>query len=231
MNTKSAFLMKSILISSLCLLSTECLQARSYYEPVNPNFDASMVADAIPKDEPKSRYGNPAHYTVFGKKYHVLNSAKNYSKEGVASWYGPKFNHRRTSSGEEYDMYQMTAANKELPLPTYAQVTNLENGKSVTVKINDRGPFKKGRIIDLSYAAAKKLEMTKKGTARVRVTAIDPSTYYPTHSDTSAARTADIRTTPHSNHAAKSIPQPYYAAAPNYSSNNMPAVELTRYVE
>lgn len=175
-NMKTRMIKTSILTTTFCLLLAISNKSIAYYESVDPYFDADRVVDAIPRAEPKSRYGNPEQYTVFGKKYHVLNSAANYSKEGVASWYGPGFHHRKTSSGEEYDMYQMTAANKELPLPTYARVTNLENGKSVTVKINDRGPFKKDRIIDLSYAAAKKLDMDQKGTARVRVTAIDPNT-------------------------------------------------------
>lgn len=166
------------IVGTLCLLLTACrTTTNEYYDPVDLNFDANSVINATPKAEPLSRYGNPAQYEVFGHQYHVLDSSLGYQKEGIASWYGPKFNHKRTSSGEEYDMYQMTAANKELPLPTYALVSNMENGKSVIVKINDRGPFKDERIIDLSYAAAKKLDMTKKGTAYVSVTAIDPTTW------------------------------------------------------
>jgi len=135
-------------------------------------IDWSQVKDARPRHEPKSPYGNPDSYEQFGKKYVVLASAENYQKRGVASWYGTKFHGRRTSSGETYDMMKMTAAHKTLPLPSYAKVTNLENGKSIIVKINDRGPFAKGRIIDLSYAAAHRLEMTEKGTARVEVETI-----------------------------------------------------------
>jgi rare lipoprotein A len=171
-----------IIINMLCLLLAACSTTNEeYYEPVDISFDASKVTNALPRVEPLSHYGNPAQYNVFGRQYHVLGSSLGYQREGIASWYGPKFNHKRTSSGEEYDMYQMTAANKELPLPTYALVSNLENGKSVIVKVNDRGPFVNDRIIDLSYAAAKKLDMTQKGTAYVRITAIDPTTWQEEH--------------------------------------------------
>ncbi len=143
------------------------------YRPV----DTSHVKDAIPRVEPKSRYGNPASYVVFGKRYHTLASSKDYQQRGVASWYGTKFHGHRTSSGDTYDMYQMSAAHKTLPLPTYAQVTNLRNGKSVVVKINDRGPFHDNRLIDLSYAAAARLDILGEGTGLVEVTAIDPRTF------------------------------------------------------
>lgn len=139
-----------------------------------PGFDASQVQNAVPRDIPRSRYGNPDHYTVFGRTYHVLNSSRGYDEKGLASWYGTKFHGQRTSSGEAYDMYKMTAAHKTLPLPTFARVTNLQNGRSVVVKINDRGPFHANRIIDLSYAAAMKLGVVKTGTAMVEVQAIDP---------------------------------------------------------
>ncbi|MCW8875746.1 MAG: septal ring lytic transglycosylase RlpA family protein [Kangiellaceae bacterium] len=132
-------------------------------------FEWAKVKPIKPKYEPRSRYGNPSSYEQDGKTYRVLASAENYKQRGIASWYGTKFHGRRTSSGESYDMFKLTAAHKTLPLPTYAKVTNLENGKQITVKINDRGPFKKGRIIDLSYAAAHKLGMAKQGTARVEV--------------------------------------------------------------
>ncbi len=137
--------------------------------------DISHVTDAVPRVEPHSRYGNPESYVVFGKRYYVKKSSLNHVERGVASWYGTKFHGRRTSSGEPYDMLAMTAAHKNLPLPTYAEVTNLENGRKIIVKINDRGPFKKGRIIDLSYAAAMKLGIAKAGTGLVEVRTIDPS--------------------------------------------------------
>ena len=128
----------------------------------------------IPRVEPKSKYGNPPSYVVFGKRYYVMDSAKGYVEEGIASWYGTKFHGRPTSSQEPYDMYAMTAAHKSLPLPTYARVTNKQNGRSVIVRINDRGPFHDNRIIDLSYAAATKLGIVEKGTGLVEVRAIDP---------------------------------------------------------
>jgi rare lipoprotein A len=130
--------------------------------------------DAVPRVEPKARYGNMRSYVVFGQTYYPKQSSRGYVERGIASWYGPKFHGRKTSSGERYDMHQMTAAHKTLPLPTYTLVKNLENGRSAVVKVNDRGPFVDDRIIDLSYAAAKKLGVDQKGTARVEVVSIDP---------------------------------------------------------
>jgi rare lipoprotein A len=140
----------------------------------NVVMKASKIKDAEPRVEPKSRGGNASVYTVFGKSYRVLDSAKGFKERGDASWYGKKFHGRDTANGERYDMYQMTAAHKHLPLPSYVKVTNLENGKSTIVRVNDRGPFHGGRIIDLSYAAATKIDMLKKGTARVEIEVIDP---------------------------------------------------------
>lgn len=134
--------------------------------------DVSKIPDAVPRDEPRSKYGNPASYEVFGRRYYTLASSENYVERGKASWYGTKFHGRRTSSGEPYDMYAMTAAHKTLPLPSYAEVTNLENGRKVVVKINDRGPFHDDRLIDLSYSAATKLGIIDKGTGHVEVRAI-----------------------------------------------------------
>jgi len=161
--------------------------------PAHP-VDVSNVANAIPRVEPHSRYGNPESYVVFGQRYFVKKSSLNHVERGIASWYGTKFHGRRTSSGEPYDMLAMTAAHKSLPLPTYAEVTNLENGRKIIVKINDRGPFKKSRIIDLSYAAAIKLGITKAGTGLVEVRAIDPTQALP--APTPAAVTAQTTTTP-----------------------------------
>jgi rare lipoprotein A len=143
--------------------------------PSTLDIKASDVADAAPRNEPLARYGNHSPYEVFGKKYTVLPSSKGYHEKGTASWYGSKFHGRRTSSGEPYDMHLATAAHKSLPLPTYAEVTNLDNGKKVIVKINDRGPFKHDRLIDMSYGAALRLGMTGTGTARVDVRVIDVS--------------------------------------------------------
>lgn len=142
--------------------------------PPHYAVDVSKIPDAKPKVEPLSKLGNQT-YHVFGKKYYVMDSSKNYVERGVASWYGTKFHNRSTSSGEQYDMLAMTAAHKSLPLPTYVEVTNLKNGRKVIVKVNDRGPFEANRIIDLSYAAAKKLDMVGKGTAYVEVRAINPA--------------------------------------------------------
>lgn len=137
--------------------------------------DVSKVPDAVPRVEPRSLAGNRSPYEVLGHTYRVLTSAKGYEARGTASWYGSKFHGYRTSNGEVYDMYSMTAAHKTLPLPTYVRVTNLDNGRKVVVRVNDRGPFHDGRIIDLSYAAAARLGMLGKGTARVQLDAIDPS--------------------------------------------------------
>lgn len=135
-------------------------------------FNAHSVPEAVPKAESRSKYGNPTSYRVGRKRYYVMKDAKGYDKKGYASWYGRKFHGQRTSSRERYDMYSMTAASTTLPIPTYVRVTNLENGRSVVVKVNDRGPFHSRRIIDLSYAAAKQLGYAHKGTAYVQVTAI-----------------------------------------------------------
>jgi rare lipoprotein A len=125
--------------------------------------------------EDKSRYGNRPEYEVFGIRYRVLESSIGYEEEGSASWYGEEFQGRPTSSREPYDMYLMTAAHRTLPLPTYVEVTNLENGRRAVVRVNDRGPFHPDRIIDLSYVAALKLGYVDAGTARVRVRALEPA--------------------------------------------------------
>ena len=136
-----------------------------------------VASGTMLRTEPRSRYGNPSSYFVFGKRYQTLLSSHNFSERGIASWYGEKFHGKRTSSGETYDMYAMTAAHTRLPLPTYVQVTNLKNGKQVTVRVNDRGPFHDNRVIDLSYSAAAKLDMVEEGTSLVEVRAINPLNY------------------------------------------------------
>ena len=133
------------------------------------------IPDAIPKNEYLSPKVNPSSYVVRGKRYRILKSYKNYDKIGIASWYGTKFHGKLTSTGERYNMNGMSAANKELPIPCYAEVTNLNNKRTVIVKINDRGPFVDNRLIDLSYAAAQKLGIVGTGTAKVRVRTIDPN--------------------------------------------------------
>ena len=116
-------------------------------------------------------------YEVFGKRYYVLDSGNGFKQKGIASWYGPKFHGKKTSSGEIYDMYAMSAAHKTLPLPSYLEVKNLENGNKIIVRVNDRGPFHDNRIVDLSYTAAIRLDMIAKGTALVEIRAIDPRTH------------------------------------------------------
>lgn len=162
----------------LVLLLSACSHTPSRYTQRHDSaparhVDVAQIPDAVPRQEPRSRYGNPDSYTVFGKKYHTLKSSSGYVRRGIASWYGTKFHGHRTSSGETYDMYAMTAAHKTLPLPTYARVTNLENGRSVIVKINDRGPFHDNRLIDLSYAAAARLDIMHSGTGKVEIRTLD----------------------------------------------------------
>ncbi|MGB0224810.1 MAG: septal ring lytic transglycosylase RlpA family protein [Marinobacterium sp.] len=147
-------------------------KVRKDFAPDNPP-DVSNVADAVPVDIPYSRGGNRSTYEVWGKSYNVLPSHIGYRAEGIASWYGLKFHGHKTSNGEIYDIYKMSAAHKSLPIPSFAKVTNLDNGKSVVVRVNDRGPFHENRLIDLSYSAAARLEILKQGTGRVRVEAID----------------------------------------------------------
>lgn len=131
--------------------------------------DVAKTPDAVPQEAPLSKSGNPKTYTVFGENYTVMESAAGFRQRGYASWYGKKFHGRKTSSGERYNMYGMTGAHKNLPLPTYVRVTNLGNGKTTVIKVNDRGPFHSERIIDLSYAAAAKLGIIGHGTAMVEI--------------------------------------------------------------
>jgi len=141
-------------------------------------YDVSLVSMetiALPERLIKSNIGNSESYEEFGESYVILESSDGFSEIGIASWYGIDFQGRNTSSGEVYDMYQLTAAHKTLPLPTYVRVDNLDNGQSLVVKVNDRGPFIDGRIIDLSYAAAYRLGVTGPGTANVEITALNPS--------------------------------------------------------
>ena len=136
-------------------------------------LDLASIPDAEPRIEPVKAAGNRSPYMVFGQVYHVLSSAAGYREKGGASWYGIKFHGHKTSNGEVYDMYAMTAAHKTLPIPSYVKVTNLANGRSAIVRVNDRGPFHNDRIIDLSFAAASKLGYVNQGTAQVLVEAID----------------------------------------------------------
>jgi rare lipoprotein A len=137
-------------------------------------IDLSHVPDAVPRVEPRTRAGNKNPYTVLGKTYYLIEDETHYQERGDASWYGKKFHGHKTSNGEVYDMYAMTAAHKTLPIPSYVRVTHLGNHRSVVVRVNDRGPFHPGRIIDLSYAAAQRLGITQTGTGPVEVEIIVP---------------------------------------------------------
>ena len=142
-------------------------------EPDGERVDIAKLVEPEPKPEPRARYGNKSPYSVLGRTYTVLPEAKGYVERGISSWYGAKFHGYMTSSLEPYDMYRFTAAHKSLPLPSWVRVTNLDNGKSVVVRVNDRGPFHENRLIDLSYAAAVRIGVWPKGTGLVEVRAID----------------------------------------------------------
>ncbi len=159
-------------------LTVSLLSACGIYEvkdsaPSNYTKKWDEISDAVPVDVTPSKYGNPETYEVFGKRYYPVDSADGFSEKGIASWYGKKFHGQRTSSGEVYDMYEMTAAHKTLPIPVYVEVSNLDNGRKAIVRVNDRGPFHEGRVIDLSYAAATKLGVAATGTANVSIRVID----------------------------------------------------------
>ena len=154
--------MRVIIASCVILILSAC----SFGVPIGGHQQDSWHSTA------KSKYGNPSSYVVMGQRYYVMDSARGFTQRGIASWYGEPFHGRRTSSGETYNMHAMTAAHKTLPLPVHVRVRNLSNGKSIVVKVNDRGPFLHNRIIDLSYAAAKKLDMVGAGTAEVEIVAL-----------------------------------------------------------
>lgn len=161
-----------------------------------PPADLGAIADAVPRSEPRAAHGNPPFYDVLGRRYLVLASADGYRERGVASWYGPDFHGVATSIGEPYDMYGMTAAHKTLPLPCYVRVTNLRNGRSVVVRVNDRGPFVANRIIDLSYTAAAKLDMLREGTAFVEVRVVSPAAVADAPLNADQTRTASNTSVP-----------------------------------
>lgn len=178
---------------------------------VKPPRRIDDIPDAVPRKEPRSRYGNPANYEVFGRTYRVKRSARGHIERGTASWYGPGFHAERTSSGEPYDMYAMTAAHKTLPIPVYVRVTNLENGRSVVVRVNDRGPFVGDRIIDLSYTAAHKLDMVREGTAPVEIRVIEAGEEAPSASATATASAPAPA-------IAAAVPSPSVAAGIDFNS-------------
>jgi len=179
MTESSGYPAASLRLAAVLFIAV-CVSACAGKGPLEPSDDApsqprdvSDIPNAVPRNEPLSRYGNPASYVVYGKRYYTLPSSSGYQEVGLASWYGTKFHGKRTSSGEPYDLYGMTAAHKTLPLPTYVEVTNLNNDRSVIVKVNDRGPFHDDRLIDLSYTAAVKLDILGHGTGKVEVRAIE----------------------------------------------------------
>ena len=167
-------LLLSLLLSA-CGSAPKSVSKDGVSRHLPPPADMASIPDPTPRDEPLSNYGNPDSYVVFGRRYHTLKDGRGYRERGIASWYGSKFHGRRTSSGEPYDMYAMSAAHKSLPLPCYARVTNLRNNRNVVVRINDRGPFHDNRLIDLSYTAAWKLGIVGEGTGLVEVAVIDPT--------------------------------------------------------
>jgi len=150
------------------MLANSCGRAIRDGEPTAP-IDIKYLKDAVPKPEPLSKMGNSPSYVVAGRRYYTLRSSRGFVQQGIASWYGTAFHGNKTANGETYDMYKMTAAHKTLPLPSYVVGRNLDNDRQITVRVNDRGPFVAGRIIDLSYAAAIKLGMRGSGTARVEI--------------------------------------------------------------
>ena len=161
----------------LCLIISLLLSACTFGVPVGERGAAQVSATPSTR---KSELGNPSSYVVYGRRYYVLDSADGFVQRGIASWYGTKFHGRRTSSGEVYNMHDMTAAHKTLPLPVYVHVKNLDNGRSTVVRVNDRGPFIHGRIIDLSYAAARKLGVNGPGTANVEISVVKQGQNRPT---------------------------------------------------
>jgi len=169
----------TLILLSLFLIIAGCGGVEPQDGPPRKAPDLSNVRDAVPRVEPKSKYGNPRSYEVFGNRYYTLSSSRGYVERGIASWYGKKFHGRRTSNGETFNMYAMTAAHTTLPLPTYLAVTNLKNHRRVVVRANDRGPFHANRILDLSYAAASKLGILANGTGFVEIRAIEPGAPLP----------------------------------------------------
>lgn len=191
---------KNIFLLILVILLSACGTTHRRYSQLQDSaptyhIDINKIPNATPKVEPLSKHANPSKYTVLGHTYYVLKSPYGYDETGIASWYGMKFHAHRTSTGENYDVAGMTAANKVLPLPCYAKVTNLKNGKQVIVKVNDRGPFHQNRIIDLSYVAAAKLGIWPKGTGLVRVQTIDPRTWH--QATTTHVSTVPVKGQPH----------------------------------
>ncbi|MGH8191078.1 MAG: septal ring lytic transglycosylase RlpA family protein [Rhodanobacteraceae bacterium] len=157
------------------LPQSERYRERNDSTPNIAGIDFNAIPEPVPEALPRSRYGNKSPYSVNGETYRVLPTAAGYDERGIASYYGSKFHGYKTSDFETYDMYRFSAASKVLPLPSFARVTNLQNGKSVIVRVNDRGPFVPNRIIDLSLAAAVRIGIWPKGSGMVEVQGIDPA--------------------------------------------------------
>jgi len=174
--------LKYLLVILLSLTLVACNTSRGPFvvkdSAPDQVIDPATIKDAVPREDPITRAGNKNPYTVLGKTYHLLPTSKGYQAEGVASWYGTKFQGRPTANGEPYSLYGMTAAHRTLPIPAYVKVTNLANARTAIVRVNDRGPFHAERIIDLTYAAAVKLGFAEQGTAKVLIEAIDPKKYH-----------------------------------------------------
>lgn len=166
------FLSAVVLVVIAACSSTPAWKEPADHAPTH-QVSADEITDAIPRNDPITRAGNTSPYTVLGQTYSVLPTSKDYKRSGIASWYGKKFHGRPTANGEKYNIYGMTAAHRTLPIPSYVKVTNLDNGRTAIVRVNDRGPFHQDREIDLSYAAAVKLGYADRGTAKVLVEAID----------------------------------------------------------
>ncbi len=184
---------RQLLPHVLMLVLVGCAGESPYYRGDGPGvpIDVASIQTVVPRNEPRSRYGNPASYVVNGRRYHVMASSRGYVAKGKASWYGRKFHGKRTSSGEPFNMYAMTAAHKSLPLPTYVMVTNRRNGKQAVVKVNDRGPFIDDRLIDLSYAAAAKLGILANGTGDVEIRALQAGQSIPREASSPVAVAGD----------------------------------------
>lgn len=213
-------LLGGLFIACLVLGLTSCSFTHRGDGPPPFNVDVSKIPNATPKPEPLAKYGNMSSYKVFGRRYYTMKSSKAFEQVGTASWYGTKFHAQRTSSGEKYDMLAMTAAHKTLPLPTYIEVTNLENHRQIIVKVNDRGPFSSNRIIDLSYVAAKKLGMLGRGTAKVKIRAINPYTFLAEKQNTNLTSSRSARRSTQHETGRTSEPALYVQAGAFASKNN-----------
>ncbi len=201
-----------------CLLISACSTVPLTTEvkdsgPDRP-MDVSHIPDAVPRHEVRTKAGNKSPYTVLGKTYRVQADSRGFVEQGIASWYGNKFHGRRTSNGEIYSMYGMTAAHKTLPIPSYVRVTNLNNGRQIVVRVNDRGPFHDGRIIDLTYAGAKKLDFIKHGTAPVRIEVLEPGT--PVAASAGASAVAELKV---EGGASQKAPAPRHSAGYELPAN------------